>query len=797
VLFTFAELLRSYRERASLDRAALAAALGVHRNTLGLWERGEYRPRYRELLLRLADELALSPAETDQLLRAADFPPVNATPDLLSARHQLRAPLADFVGRVQEIEQLRAALQAESASALICNVRSMSGIGKTELAYHVAHQLRRDFPDGQFVLALGGSSLAPLTPEQALQTVIRAFRPEAKLPENLRELEPLYRSLLHEQRALILADDAGDASQVRALLPPSGCALLVTSRVRFSLPAMTTLDLETLSEPEAVMLLHSLCERLSEKEAQALARACGCLPLALRVGGSLLHNDVALSVATYLRSLMDERQRLALLRDEDDGQLDVAATLALSYAQLEREAQHVFRQLGVLVADFTVELAQAVVAAPAGVDVAATLRLLLRRNLVMYDVERGRWRLHDLLRYLARRELERVSEREPTMWRYAQAALQIAQETQEQYLAGGEGVLVALSRFDAERAHIGAARRWATIHARTLDGDRLLLEVALATRYIGYLRSDARGERIPLWERALAAAQRLGNRQAQRSAMNNLGLAYRQLGESQTTISYLEQALALARELGDRYNEGVALGNLGAAYADLGESQTTISYLEQALALAHELGDREGEGVALGNLGNAYYKLGRARRAIPYFEQSLAIAREIGDRRGEGAALHNLGNTYTDLGDTWRAVESCQESLTIACAIGDREMEGVALGYLAYALAIQGDVSRATAAFEQALALFRALGGLGNEAECNWLFGLALARQGQRGEALPLLRAAVAYDQEIGHTKAAEHAALVARLETGEDLPPELLNPAGQRAVGDDEEPSTDDNPPP
>ena len=32
--FTFAELLRSYRERASLAQTELAAALHIHRNTL-------------------------------------------------------------------------------------------------------------------------------------------------------------------------------------------------------------------------------------------------------------------------------------------------------------------------------------------------------------------------------------------------------------------------------------------------------------------------------------------------------------------------------------------------------------------------------------------------------------------------------------------------------------------------------------------------------------------------------------------------------------------------------------------
>src|SRR5690348_6522732 len=77
--------------------------------------------------------------------------------------------------------------------AAITGVQGMGGIGKTELAYVVAQQVRHDFPDAQIVLALRGASPTPLTPEQALQTVIRAFLPEVPLPDDLATLEPLYR----------------------------------------------------------------------------------------------------------------------------------------------------------------------------------------------------------------------------------------------------------------------------------------------------------------------------------------------------------------------------------------------------------------------------------------------------------------------------------------------------------------------------------------------------------------------------------------------------------------------------
>ena len=775
----FTSVLRAFMARAQRSTTDLARLTGLSINTLKNWRGGVVcRPQLVTDVLTLARALALDAADTTTLLMAARHPPLATlhaqaeqtcdsalrallevwplppVPDPAGAvapppappaprvpRHQLRAPIADFVGRAREIDQLLTALRralAEERGAIISGVQGMGGIGKTELAYAIAHQLCDAFPDAQLVLNLRGSSATPLTPEQTLQAVIHSLTPEAKLPDELAALEQHYRTLLYRSRMLILADDARDAAQVQGLLPPAGSAVLITSRQRFSLPGMATVQLEQLQADEAVGLLRAICPRLGEAEADLIARACGYLPLALRTSGSILHTFPAVSVASYLAQLGDERRRLLALRDPDDPQLDVEASLALSYAQLDHGTQQVFRQLGVLVADFATSLAQAVVEAPDGVEVEATLQRLLQRNLVLYDAEHTRWRLHDLVRDLARKMLEATGEAEAAYWRYARAAVQIARETQEQYKMGGDGVLAALARFDAERPHIDAGRGWAAELAGTEEGDRLLLDYAGAMAIVGALRYDRRRERLPEWERALAAVRRLEDRRA----------------------------------------EGWVLNNLGVAYTLVGEAWRAILSFEQVLCIVREIGDRRVEGHALGNLGEAYIAVGDARRAIFYYEQALSIAHAIGDRRLEGNALNYLGKAYTNLGDTQHAILYIEQALAITRVVGDQNTEGYALSYLARVQAWQGDLAHATSIFEQAVGLFRAVGDRGGEAECNWLFGLALAQQGARERALPLLRAAVAYEQEIGHARAAEHAALLVRLEAGEELPLELPHPA-------------------
>lgn len=74
---TFSELLREHVARAGVPDAELARAVGVQRQTVFRWKEGLVaRPRSAEDVLRLSAKLRLTPAERDELLLAAGFPPV-------------------------------------------------------------------------------------------------------------------------------------------------------------------------------------------------------------------------------------------------------------------------------------------------------------------------------------------------------------------------------------------------------------------------------------------------------------------------------------------------------------------------------------------------------------------------------------------------------------------------------------------------------------------------------------------------------------------------------------------------
>ncbi|MEG3899709.1 MULTISPECIES: tetratricopeptide repeat protein [unclassified Microcoleus] len=87
-----------------------------------------------------------------------------------------------------------------------------------------------------------------------------------------------------------------------------------------------------------------------------------------------------------------------------------------------------------------------------------------------------------------------------------------------------------------------------------------------------------------------------------------------------------QQALQIYRALKNREGEGGVLNNLGGAYRYLGNYAKAIEYGQQSLTVAREIKDRDGEWTALGNLGIAYKSLGNYAKAIEYGQQSLTIA---------------------------------------------------------------------------------------------------------------------------------------------------------------------------
>ncbi|MGV8175305.1 MAG: tetratricopeptide repeat protein [Methanothrix sp.] len=634
--------------------------------------------------------------------------------------HQIPDPPGDFKGRKNEIRDI---LSKFEKGATITGLQGKGGVGKTALALVLAQRVKNRFPDGQIFIDMRGTStkpdLPPLKPEEAMAHVIRAFRPAEKLPADSNELQGLYKTILSDKHVLLLLDNASNGQQVEPLLPPAGCSVIITSRLKFTLPCLAETDLEILPPKDARDLLLAIAPRIGDG-ADELANLCGYLPIALRHAASSLAEKKDLKVSEYEKRLKDKVARLEL----ENG------SFSLSYELLTPLRKKNWRRLSVFPEDFDRDAATAVLTMNPEAS-AEALSDLVRWSLVDFypgsDSEEGRYKLHDLARVFAESCLEQ-GELANIQQIHANHYSKVLSEANDLYLKGGTDLLEGLKLFDLEWANIKAGQAWArsSIQSKIISKKDLQLAANLAWSYANTgvyvldLRLHPRDE-ISWLETGLDAAKKMKDLRAEEAALSNLGFAYHYLGESRKAIEFCVQAIEISREIGDRNSEGIALGNLGNAYSDLGEPRKAIEFYDQDLKISREIGNRRGEETTLGNLGNKYLDLGEQDKAIEFYNQALTISREIGDRRGEARHLGNLGVAYFDLGESRKAIGFYDLAIKISREIGHRRDESVFLGKLGFAHFDLDEPRRGIEFCDQALAIAHEIEDKNNECDilCN------------------------------------------------------------------------------
>jgi CHAT domain-containing protein/Flp pilus assembly protein TadD len=251
------------------------------------------------------------------------------------------------------------------------------------------------------------------------------------------------------------------------------------------------------------------------------------------------------------------------------------------------------------------------------------------------------------------------------------------------------------------------------------------------------------GQAVQLW-------REVGDRLSEATALTNIGVANLRLGEAREALKYFLQALPLMRILRDQGREVAILSNMGAAYNSLSESQKALEHFSQALPLVRMLGDRRGEAIILVNSGGGYRRLGELQKALECYRQALPLLRAVGDRAGEASALHNIANLYLDLGELQKALDFQNQALTLRRAVGDRRGESYTLEGIGAVYDRSGDLQKALDLQNQALALRRAVGDRRGETSSLQYIGAIYERLGESQKALDFYSQAISLARTIG-----------------------------------------------
>lgn len=679
--------------------------------------------------------LAAGPDRAPAVTRPAQLPPV----------------VPGFTGRRAELAALDAAAAAKQDTIAVLAVCGTAGVGKTALAVRWAHSVAGRFPDGQLHVNLQGFDPAGvLPPEEALRGFLIALGvTDDRVPGTLHAQVALYRSLTAGKRVLVVLDNARDAAHVRPLVPAGpGSTIVVTSRDDLvglvARDGASRVRLDVLDVGEAVELLRLLVgdEVAAPAEFEDLAAHCARLPLALRVAAEL----VARRGRVGLEDLADERQRLDLLEAGADDATAVRAVFSWSERHLPPAANRLFWLLGLHPGQ---DADAGASAALAGVD-AHHGRLLLDALAGAHLVEPAgadRWTMHDLLRAFAKEraearltEADRQSALKGLYEYYLSGALDamdvVFPETTRWRRGAGDAVPSTPEAAARAKAWLDTERLTLVAITRTVDGELAGYAVKIARAIeqyltVGYHNADA----FSVHQRALSAAERLGDPAGRARGLLELGRSHARSGAYGDADDHYRRALRLFRGLGDRAGEARVLYALGNNESRVRRYHDALSSYGLALTLSREIGDRAQEAVGLASIGQVQHRLGRHEDAVSCYRQAAAIYAETGQRVGQGRILNDLGNALQSYGRLAEAHEHHQRALRILHEIGDRAAESIAHTDLGRIYSRWGRHAEALEHHQRAITVFREIGDPVGETEVLINLGSAYESMGRHREA--------------------------------------------------------------
>ncbi|MFE2146945.1 tetratricopeptide repeat protein [Streptomyces sp. NPDC059456] len=690
----------------------------------------------------------------------------------------LPAPPHVFVGREEEAAELLRVL--EPGGSPVSVVVGLAGVGKSALAVTVAGRAAGSFRGGVLFVALEGYVPgAALSADQAVGRLLGQLGVgDEEMPAAADGRLALYRSMLtaraaEGRRVLIVADDAGDAMQVRDLVPPGGDVhrLLVTSRDRWDDEGLVArrLALDELAPVAAADLVADVLLRTwpgdprPGSEAAALAEIaghCGRLPLALMVIAAVAARDPEEPLRRVAGQLADVRTRLDALSPVDRHGMPrgVRAALDLSYARLPVDEAWLLRLLTVhpgpdCSEPVAVLLAQdgdasATVSAEHRHAVGEWLAGLVGASLL--GRREDRWRMHDLVRLYATElgELHaeadrRSTARERLVW--CHAALLLAADSRMQGRTGDTlyevfpDVAAARHMFDLEGPNLLAVARMVATAGRPEQ----------AVVFAVYLGADLERqhrfeEALELAELGLAAARRMpgsvDRRENEILLLGNAGKAHAAMWQLDEALRFQQEAVEAAR--GQGTNPGVAAMASGLMAGLLRRSDRLDEALaahEEALHLLRGQQDPRHEAVQLDEYGQTLMRLGRADEAISAVRRAVSILDGGEDVYTLSRVLHVLGGMLSETGRHEEAVTTHLRALSAARTVDDELAVAMARNHLADSLRPLGKVQEAVRAYEEAVEGFRTVGYGYGEGVATAGLGVLLADEGRWAEARVVL----------------------------------------------------------
>ncbi|WP_274036443.1 hypothetical protein [Streptomyces sp. MMBL 11-1] len=604
----------------------------------------------------------------------------HAAPPLKVAACQLPRLAPYFTNRCTELAALEAARATGTQMVVLSGI---AGVGKSALAAQWLHT-QQDTADAQLHADLTPPLAAGSLPEAVLAPWLRALGVERASGRGA-ELVGLWRSLTAQREVHVLIDGARDAEQVRPLLPSGtrSFALVTSRRLLWELSAdgALLLPLGPLAPRDAVTLLCAAAgvpeAAVAEERAAAAAAwaaSCAHLPLPLVLTGARLRSRPA-------RPFAPPRAGVASPQPQEHALVAITTALDASYAELEAEAQRLYRTLGALPAPTVdADLAAAVCELP--VATAGWLLEILAEERLLDpgpgDGSAARYRMNAALRdhawSKAKAEPDAAEQREAAlrrlcMWtldllRHAQKLLTPAQATlltprqlPDSPFTDGD---MALAWLDDQEENLlpvvaaAAAERWDELTYQLVDA-----------WWPYFLLRHPFDLWLPAHELGVAAARRAGNAPVLRQLLASWAIGISASGHPADAIPLHEELLHAARGAGDVRDEGQALLGLGGCHLDAGHPAPARLHLREAIVRWESCGYTRGIGLAEITLGQVCLADENPAAATVHLLSAYGRLTEIQEHFEAGRALALLGHARSTGGNSAEGISDLERALDL------------------------------------------------------------------------------------------------------------------------------------
>ena len=656
---------------------------------------------------RIYEKLAVR-NRTEAVARAREgglFDAPQTTLSTTTPRTTLPASLTSFIGRTQEVAEIRRLLNTARLVTLV----GPPGTGKTRLSLEVAHAVADQFPN-----AVTFVPLAPLShPHEVLESIAQIL--DAHQAQGQSVIEAVIESL-HGRPSLLILDnfehllDAASLTQDLLRQAPD-LVILATSREvlrvygehvynvpPLPLPDQHVTDTDEIAEYDAIRLFTQRAKasaphfRATADNLRTVAEICtrlDGLPLPIELAAARMR----LFTPDALLARLDDRfetirgQQTELTPHHQT----LRDTIDWSYDLLDPDEQILLSRLSIFRGGHTLEAADEICAPDLAIDVLDSIESLLDKSLIQLsessDTE-PRFMMLETIHTYAREKLELTGEMTLMRHRHADYYVALAEDLLPD-TRGGPRQRAALQRLVTDQDNLLVVLRWSFGEGNLVLGLRLVGALAL------FWFRQAHPSMWQYWQSRALALVKEANPLVQGRVYLSASYVAHMAHDTEQSTAMAREAVALFRTLPYPQETAWALLNLSQCLDQIGAGHEAHAVVDEALELFVSIGDAIGQSHAYAQMGEIARTEQDYSRAREVYLRGLSMAEHNGDTLGQCVAYANLAATATAEGKGAEALGFARQAARLQMSFNNPHFTLTSLVDISGPLALLGQVHKA------------------------------------------------------------------------------------------------------